>query len=357
MPEEISEERFGVATILHPQFMEMLDEHLASLSAAQTRHRHKVDITLLLSYVTDPRQVDDAKSHLARHSALSARLVVSGDRLTCASARNLVKAHTRTPWVVFLDVDVTVNADYFRALDATLRSLPSARPRARAIAGGLGCRGATRAGEFEYLMDLYAYYGKVEDERLRSPEFDLRACASFDDDVPAALLRHSWAPATYLQGFNHILHTEAFDDLGYDDRFFGAEDREIAGRVITAGYEIVFVPQCMVSHYYGFNLGDIARRKYGHGYYSAMFKDKYAASRLYNSGARMWVPYALSMLYPPKTFRGAQGWLYYVYAFWCFGVGGAVFRVQALLPRLRVFRFDYSDYSFARRSRWGRRRR
>lgn len=344
-----TEVQFSIGTIMHPSFLGLLDQHLSSLSRAQAAYPLQVRIVLLLSFISSPLQAKKAQAIIDKYSDLDTVLVTVNERLTCGAARNIIQTRMNTPWKVFLDVDVAVSPTYFQILKSHLVHLGETQANTKAVGGGIGCFGETPIGLYECLMDLYSYYGKARAEHIDRERFNFKALVARQHHENAAISAYSGAYLTYLQGFNHILHEDVFKLGGYDEAFFGAEDREMAGKIIAAGYDIVLIPECLVYHYYHFTTLDILRRKYGHGYYSAMFRRKYASLGKYPTGLRMWTLYSLSLLKPPKTFQSPLGYLYYFLAYCGFTAGTLMFYLQSRMEGRRIFRFNYSAYTFTRR--------
>ena len=152
MPQQRKERDFCVGTIFHPPFLGLLDQHLASLAAAQKAYERNVNITLLFSYVRDTAHVSRAKKIIAKHSkTLSIELLVAEQRFTCGGARNYLYPRMKAPWKIFFDVDVAVDRVYFTELHSALNTVKKKTPQVKAIAGGIGSWGDTAIGRYELL--------------------------------------------------------------------------------------------------------------------------------------------------------------------------------------------------------------
>jgi hypothetical protein len=302
----IQETKFCVGIITHPAFNFLLDNHLESLSIAQKEFGKFIEIHLILSNVNSKEDIYRVKKILKKYKYLHVNFQIVYKKLTCGEARNYLIKYFDKEWGVFFDTDVVLHKSYFVNLIKVLSNIELNFPSTKGIAGGIGFYNESRIGKYEHLMDLYAYYGKIQNPEVDFNKIDLNNYISIKGAININLYSLEYEILTYLQGFNHIIHKDILE-IGYDDNFFGAEDREISGKIISLGYEIRLAPNCLVYHYYNFSWTDIIRRKYGHGYYSAMFRKKYSQLNKFDRGFKKWSKYTISLFAPPQCFRTRYG--------------------------------------------------
>lgn len=364
------EEKFQANVIVHPSFLHTLEKHLQSIERAQKAYQKVVKVNVLLSYCNSTSAKKTFIELIDSFHNLNVSYYVEKERFTCAKARNYLFKISSSEWSIFFDADVLVDRSYFQNLKRVIDTID--QRKVKAIAGGMGTWGTTPEGYCEYLMDMYAYYGKAEGISINSVDLNNYA-AEYSEKIPNYDL-FTGRPTYYLQGYNQIVHRDMYLNYGgYDSDYFGAEDREMAGKIVSKGYEIKLFPELLVYHYFNFSIADIARRKYGHGYYSAKFRSKYKYLKhiRYAGGLSKWIKYFFSLFYPPRTFRQFPGYLYYLFAFWTYLAGSVSFRLE-LTTGIRLFcihdisvpgrnisrlsrigtiipSFDYSNYSFTRK--------
>jgi cellulose synthase/poly-beta-1,6-N-acetylglucosamine synthase-like glycosyltransferase len=357
---------YTVCTIVHPAFLPMLKGHLESIEVAQRATQLEIPIKLLLSYCKTPSDHEAFTDVIKDFPTLKIESFVHKERLTCAEARNYLFSQVNTDWCVFFDADVLLQSDYFKELNKALASLND-NPKVKAIAGGMGAWGLSAWGYNEYLMDMYAYYGKIENINIK--DLDLNTLVVTPDLPINSFSILNLRKTYYLQGYNQIIHKTMYTEHGgYDNSYFGAEDREMAARIYSLGFEIRLVPYAMVCHYFDFSKQDVARRKYGHGYYSAKFRDKYRDLHIlhYERGFKKWFKYFLTLVKPPKTFRSWNSYKYYQFAFWTYFFGSFIYNLEKITgyQLFSVFElgskthkkrvstllrsFNYSNYDFTK---------
>ncbi len=359
--------KYSVCTIVHHAFLDLLEKHLESLEDALAGVHTQVPIKLLLSYYKTDLEEQNFINIISKHPKLDIQHFTLVQRLTCAEARNYLFQHISTDWCVFFDSDVTLSKEYFIELDRVLSSTHNLTD-IKALAGGMGTWGTTDWGYNEYLMDMYAYYGKAEGIDIK--KLDLTKYATTLNEEMPDYSQLSMRKMHYLQGYNQIVHRTMYTDYGgYDNSYFGAEDREMAARIYNNGFEIRLVPQLLVYHYFNFSRNDVCRRKYGHGYYSAKFRDKYRNLKLiyYERGWLKWLKYFGTLFFVPVTFRSWNRYKYYQWAFWTYFFGSAIYNAEKVtgLKLFKIFElgtsnsqsniiarlisgFNYSNYDFAK---------
>lgn len=333
---------FSVNLILHKGFLKFLPDCLNSISNSQDAYQKTVQVNLLFSnYESDLDEVY-IQELADKFGNLDLKLFFNKDKLTIAQARNYLASQSDAKWLVFWDVDIRPDPQFFCSLETAIAKVGNSDNIA-GIAGGIGTWHNSEWGYFEYLMDMYAYYGKIDSVSIGS--IDLGNPAHFKKIVIDRDTGGKYPYISYFQGFNQIVKKEVLEEIGnFDPSFWGAEDRELAARMICSGYRIIFVYDCLVEHYYNFTLGDIAKRKIAHGFYSSKFRRKFKSHAKYPLGINKWIRYFLTLFFPPVTFRKSpKHYVYYQVAFWTYLFGSIKYHFNSLFTSKIV----YSDYSFA----------
>ena len=84
-----------------------------------------------------------------------------------------------------------------------------------------------------------------------------------------------------LQGFCIIVRRSVFEEIGSFERtFMASEDRELAIRMMSAGYKILFMPDVKILHLNPSKLKNIIKRKRWHAIDNAQLSLKY--QEIYN---------------------------------------------------------------------------
>lgn len=185
--------------------------------------------------------VDDASPRPAPIAAVTARrgaeLVVLPENAGPAAARNAGLARVRTPFVAFVDSDVTVEPDAF---DTMLRHLA-------------GPTVALVAPRVEGMPEPHPTW-ITRYENTRS-SLDLGR----DRATVRPRSRVSWVSSTCLVG-----RVAALGD-GFDERLRAAEDVDLVWRLVAAGHRVEYEPAAVVHHEHRARLGDWLRRKFFYG--------------------------------------------------------------------------------------------
>src|SRR5690349_11149230 len=99
---------FSYGVLVHPPFIKFLDGHLASIKAAQDKYAPKVQIFIIFSFITDPKQIDQVKEIIGRYKDLSIKLTTINEGPPVSALRNRLQKMMPTPWKIFTDVDTLV---------------------------------------------------------------------------------------------------------------------------------------------------------------------------------------------------------------------------------------------------------
>ncbi len=331
--------------------------------------KNQLQIKILLSYAKSDNDKKYFKEILEKFPNMDIQYFVVNKRLTCAEARNYLFQQTSTEWCIFFDADVILSKNYFVEFNSILNDQKNL-DNVRAFAGGMGAWGASDWGYNEYLMDMYAYYGKATGINVK--KIDLTDYAALLNQKEPNYKKLNMLKTYYLQGYNQVIHSSMYiEHGGYDDSYFGAEDREMGARIYSLGYEIKLAPKMLVYHYFNFSRNDICRRKYSHGYYSAKFRGKYRNLDVvsYERGWVKWVKYFSTLILVPKTFRSWNKYKYYQLAFWTYFFGSVIYNAEKAtgFKLFKIFElgtenkhngsankllksFNYSNYDFTKQN-------
>lgn len=360
---------YSVCTIVHPAFLRLLETHIISIEKAAIKIKNQLPIKILLSYAKSDNDKKYFKEILEKFPYMDIEYFTVDNRLTCAQARNFLFHKISTEWCIFFDADVILAVNYFVELNNILKDHKNL-DNVKAFAGGMGTWGTSDWGYNEYLMDMYAYYGKAAGINVK--KIDLANYVAFLNQKEPNYEKLNMLKTYYLQGYNQVIHSSMYlEHGGYDDSYFGAEDREMAARIYNLGYEIKLAPKMLVYHYFNFSRNDVCRRKYGHGYYSAKFRDKYRNLDIasYERGWIKWMKYFSTLILIPKTFRSWNKYKYYQWAFWTYLFGSIIYNAEKVtgLKLFKIFElgtekkssritnrliksFNYSNYDFAKQN-------
>lgn len=160
-----------------------------------------------------------------------------------AAARNLGGIHATGRYLVFLDDDCTLPADWFQEV----------RPRIhidRVIGGrtmNLLCDN-TFSQASQVLIDyLYTHYN------------------------------HDRENATFFTSNNMIIPKHIFDKLvGFDLDFSdaAAEDRDLCDRLLHSGFQMLYRPEIVIYHHHQMTLSNYIRQHYKYGYHAWLYHKK-----------------------------------------------------------------------------------
>lgn len=187
--------------------------------------------------------------------------------------RNRLAASGGGEWIVFLDPDTIVDAEYFDAMD---RAIYGAGAKCGGIAGAINLGDCSMWGYFEGLLDILVLFEYLLDLDVhKNPFAALRLPKRMEGcgDVSAANSRinkflrpYDGARIGTMQGFNCAIRRSVFEEVeGFDESLYSAEDRQVAFRILSHGYDLVFAPAAIVMHHYEMSFADIGRRRRMHG--------------------------------------------------------------------------------------------
>ncbi len=314
----------GIGTICHPPYIRLLEDHLTSIENAVSQREIQIYLFCSQMSLEDNLRV---KKILENHPKTNFEL--TQEKITIGAARNRLFTMSNSEWMLFLDSDVELVANYFSELELffELHNLKDVW----GIAGGIGLHKASLWGRYEGLMDLNALVGKIEklDTRIYEDIFEKFYVNKSERDLWISLnnqlRRFDGSRIKYMQGFNQIIHRDQFlIGGGFDNSFMSAEDRDIAACIYSHGKEVLFAPASLALHSYDLTFKQIMHRKMIHGIWSAKFRKKYKNHpKIVNQYEfNDWANYALSTLNPPKMFQSLIGKIYYTSAFISYAYGG-----------------------------------
>ncbi|MCA9307900.1 hypothetical protein KC980_00135 [candidate division WWE3 bacterium] len=354
--------KIKVNLIVHPAYTMFLDSFLNHIEVA-LRHanRENCPISILLSYCQNPKKSKEFRDIVSNHNNLNITTYIESERMTCGGARNYLFSKEPAEWNIFTDVDILFHKNYFVEVLNCIKKLETEnRTDVMGLAGGIGCWGDTKWGYYEYLNEMKAYYGKADTckEMTQYKEFAI-IFPNTNIGILENLQKNKYIK--YFQGYNQILHKKVLTNLGgFDSKFFGAEDREVAARILHHKGKIIFIPQALVYHYFRFTLRDILRRKYGHGYYSAKFRNTYSKMGLYETGFRKWRKILSTLIVIPLDYRTLLGVIYYIPSTMCYFIGSLTFNIEKKTKlnlfgihdinkaKKKLIKFNYSNFSYVR---------
>jgi len=161
---------------------------------------------------------------------------ISREKAGPAAARNIGAGEASGRYLAFLDDDCRPGADWLAALE---RGLSGADGRA---VGGRTVNGLKE--------NIYSSASQM----LAAYQYD------FYNSDPRR--------ARFLASNNLALAREDFDRIGgFNPRFSlaGGEDREFCDRLLTAGLDLVYLPEAVVFHYHRLSLSGFWRQNYNYG--------------------------------------------------------------------------------------------
>jgi GT2 family glycosyltransferase len=214
----------------------------------------------LLDYPSDRVEVlivDDGSSIDPRERLASVRGSLKLE-LLCqphggpAQARNLAARHARGDFLVFIDDDCRVPADFLQRVSAQLQVTPNA---------GIG--GQT----LNVLDNVYSIASQVHVEYLYSYYNAVPECARFFSSNNLAL------PA---EGFRQV--------GGFDATFMTGEDREFCDRWLSAGLALRYCPDVHVYHAHVLTFASFWWQHFNYGRGSFRFRQRYAERRRRDMG-------------------------------------------------------------------------
>ncbi len=167
---------------------------------------------------------------------------------TCSLARNIGYQQASTEIVVFLDGDVILPKNFFTNLDVYFTEMDN-----DPTIGGL-------CPVFALNTNIESKWQKYENLE------DMRSLNSY----------RSGKYVRVLQGFCIIVKRSVFEEIGSFERtFMASEDRELAIRMVRAGYKIMFMPDIKILHLNPSKLRNILKRKRWHAIGNAQLALKY----------------------------------------------------------------------------------
>lgn len=337
---------FSSTTLAHAGYLPLLQKHLESIDKAAHNFNSKNDTRLvhylLVNKCDCKNMIDKVFNICSRVKNIDVKIFTTPKSLTIAQSRNFLFKKTKEDFVIFWDVDILVDKSYFNNLQNIIKNVSD---KTKAIAGGLGGFKISYWGHPEFLMDLFAYYGKIE-TTPKMTKLDLSLYTSLNKK----LTKLSGCYSSYLSGCNQIIHRDMHRfHGGFDEKYWGAEDRVMAYTVQNQGYKILFAPNCHVRHMYNFTLKDILKRKRNHGYYSAMFRGQFRESDYKpQSGLKKWIKSLFSIVYPAKTFRkNPKLFIYHFIIFWPYLCGSLLFHIEKNFTNIKAYKSEFSDFSFS----------
>ncbi|MCL4366940.1 glycosyltransferase [Patescibacteria group bacterium] len=175
------------------------------------------------------------------------------DEKTCAIARNVGFKHIKSNFVIFLDGDVILPKNFFSKLKIYLNKI-----NADSQIAGL-CPGFSKQMRHESKLQKY---DNLEDQRSLNQFRKNKYIYSF-------------------QGFCIVIKSSVFKGAGMFDRnFIASEDRELAMKIISMGYKILYMPELKLFHSNPSKFSNILKRKRWHAIGNAQLSIKYP--NLYN---------------------------------------------------------------------------
>jgi GT2 family glycosyltransferase len=175
---------------------------------------------------------DDGSDEIIRRSFPEVRLHHSTERLTCGAARNLGTAWARGEYVLFVDTDCVVPADWVERTVAALRG-HAADGVCGSIENGTPW---SLSGTVGYFLEFFRFLGP----RGRS------------------------RPVRYLIGGNSAYRRSLLEGTGFPDSNAG-DDFDLSWRLSQRGAKLVFVPQIAITHHNKTGMRRVLRYQYALG--------------------------------------------------------------------------------------------
>ncbi len=191
----------------------------------------------------------EAESYFLKElEKFSITLLKYDEEKTCSLARNIGYQEATTDIVIFLDGDVVLPINFFSSLDVYFSEMDN-----DPTIGGL-------CPVFAINTNIESRWQKYENLE------DARSLDSY----------RSGKYVSVLQGFCIIVRRSVFEEIGSFERtFMASEDRELAIRMMSAGYKILFMPDVKILHLNPSKLKNIIKRKRWHAIGNAQLSLKY----------------------------------------------------------------------------------
>jgi len=217
-------------------FQSLLDSRIANISFKT--------VVVLNGYVKK-----ESKSYfLEDPEQFNIKLLRYDEEKTCSLARNIGYKESKTDIVIFLDGDVILPKNFFTSLNVYFTEMDN-----DPTIGGL--------------CPVFALNANIESKWQKYENLeDMRSLNSY----------RSGKYVRVLQGFCIIVKRSVFEEIGSFERtFMASEDRELAIRMMSAGYKIMFMPDIEILHLNPSKLKNILKRKRWHAIGNAQLSLKY----------------------------------------------------------------------------------